>query len=118
MLCFCQHSCHVQKTALLRDPLQPLALHLGIKIINAEKVISRKLDTQGMLGKRWMSSHVCVWKKFLSLDVEEAARFQTEVRELERGSESADLKSNWMNGCILDSSRIHPGCLRTWNSIA
>lgn len=43
--------------------LQPLALHLGIKVINA------LMTLQGMLCKRWMSSHVCVWKKLLNLDV-------------------------------------------------
>lgn len=31
--------------------LQPLALHLGIEIISAEKVVGRKLGKQGMLGK-------------------------------------------------------------------
>lgn len=69
------------------------ALHLGIKVINAEKVISRKLSTRGRLGKRWTrsASRACMLEKFLRLGVEEVAKSQSEVRELERGAESADL---------------------------
>lgn len=57
----------------------------------------------------------CVWEKFLRLEVEEAAKSQSEVRELERGSESGDLKGNLVNGSILSPSGIHPGCLKTWS---
>ena len=60
---------------------QPLPLHLGIKIISAEEVKQEAWHT-GMLGKKWMSSHTGMWKKFLSLEMEEADRFQTEVKEL------------------------------------